>query len=93
MKTISVSELKARLSENLRLVAEGEEVLVTDRGVPVARLVPLAAGTASHLHHLAAEGKVRLPRARLDPAFWSRPRPQASSSVLAQLLEDREGGR
>jgi prevent-host-death family protein len=36
---IPVRELKSRLSEYLRKVAEGEEVVVTSRGKAVARLV------------------------------------------------------
>lgn len=41
MTTASVSELKAKLSAYLREVRRGGEVQVTDRGVPIARLVPL----------------------------------------------------
>ena len=37
---ISVRELKSRLSETLRRVAEGEEMIVTSRGKEVARLLP-----------------------------------------------------
>ena len=37
---ISVRELKSRLSETLRRVAAGEEVVVTSRGKEVARLLP-----------------------------------------------------
>jgi prevent-host-death family protein len=37
---ISVRELKSRLSEYLRKVAAGEEVVVTSHGKEVARLVP-----------------------------------------------------
>lgn len=37
---ISVRELKARLSEYLRKVAAGEQVVVTSHGKEVARLVP-----------------------------------------------------
>lgn len=37
---ISVRELKRRLSEYLRKVAAGEEVVVTSHGKEVARLVP-----------------------------------------------------
>jgi prevent-host-death family protein len=37
---ISVRELKSRLSEYLRRVAGGEEVVVTSHGKEVARLVP-----------------------------------------------------
>jgi len=37
---ISVRELKSRLSEYLRKVAAGEELLVTSRGKTIARLLP-----------------------------------------------------
>lgn len=43
MSTVSVSELKARLSAYLREVRQGGEVQVLDRGKPVARLVPMSA--------------------------------------------------
>jgi prevent-host-death family protein len=36
----TVSSLKAHLSENLRRVASGETVVVTDRRKPVARIIP-----------------------------------------------------
>jgi len=38
MITVGVRELKNRLSEYLRLVRAGEEILVTDRGEVVAEL-------------------------------------------------------
>lgn len=44
MKEIAVYEAKTRLSELLADVERGEQVTITRRGVPVARLV--AAGTA-----------------------------------------------
>ena len=37
-RTVSIAEAKARLSE---LIASGEEIVVTKRGVPVATLSPL----------------------------------------------------
>lgn len=37
---VTVRELKSRLSEHLRNVAAGREVIVTSRGREVARLVP-----------------------------------------------------
>ena len=42
MKTATVSKLKASLSEYLRQVKAGEEVLVTERGRPIAKLTPAA---------------------------------------------------
>ena len=43
MKTRTVAETKAHLSALLAAVAKGEEVTVTRRGRPVARIVPAAA--------------------------------------------------
>jgi prevent-host-death family protein len=41
MKIVKISELKANLSANLRLVRAGEEVLISDREQPIARIVPI----------------------------------------------------
>ncbi|MBV8357916.1 MAG: type II toxin-antitoxin system prevent-host-death family antitoxin [Deltaproteobacteria bacterium] len=43
----SVRELKARLSHYLKLAARGEQVTVTSRGRPIARLMPAAPETAN----------------------------------------------
>ena len=42
MKTAAVSELKSLLSKYLSKVKAGEEVMITDRGKPVAKLVPIS---------------------------------------------------
>ena len=42
MKRISASELKARLGTYIQAVRNGAVLLVTDRGVPVASLAPVA---------------------------------------------------
>ena len=41
MKTVMIAELKNRLSLYLRRAQGGEEILVTDRKTPIARLMPL----------------------------------------------------
>lgn len=43
MKRIGVAELKNNLSRHLRDVEAGEEVVVTDHGRPLARIVPIEA--------------------------------------------------
>jgi prevent-host-death family protein len=43
---VGVRELKAKLSEYLAAAAAGEDVVVTDRGRPVARLVPFGSTSA-----------------------------------------------
>jgi prevent-host-death family protein len=45
MKTVHAHEAKTQLSRQLRRVAAGEEITIANRGVPVARLVPLSAPT------------------------------------------------
>ena len=41
MKQVSIHEAKTQFSRLLRRVAAGEEITITNRGVPVARLVPV----------------------------------------------------
>lgn len=93
MKVASISETKRSLSALLDRVREGETVTITDRGVPVARIVP-AAGTGGD-----ADGLVRrLERAglaRRGPRYGEllpellEPGPRAEQSVLSALLEER----
>ena len=42
MKTVNVHQAKTQLSRLLRAVATGEEIIIANRGVPVARLSPAA---------------------------------------------------
>ncbi|MFN2490008.1 MAG: type II toxin-antitoxin system Phd/YefM family antitoxin [Actinomycetota bacterium] len=41
MRRVKIAELKDRLSEHLRAVEKGAEVIVTDRDRPIARILPL----------------------------------------------------
>lgn len=58
MKEVAVYEAKTRLSELLAEVERGEQVTITRRGVPVARLVAAApvrkAGASSQRQHVSA---------------------------------------
>jgi prevent-host-death family protein len=93
MKTAGVAELKAKLSEHLALVKGGEEILVTDRGEPIARIVPVARdpGGEARLRALAARGLARLPL-RSDPGkLISLPTVRLPKGALLRALdEDRE---
>ncbi len=92
MKSVSVSDLKARLSEYLRRVRAGEQLLVTDRGTPIATLVPLPP-MDDDLRDLIEAGKIRPPRGKLPDDFWDLPRPKDPEEyVLKALLEERESG-
>ena len=96
MRTVRVSELKASLSRFLAYVKRGEEVVVTERGLPIARLVPLEKTEVDDDARLAAlerAGVVRRGSGRLPANFWRRPRPaDPDARTLALLLEERETG-
>lgn len=92
MRTVSIADLKNRLSRYLREVREGEELLVRDRQTPVAKIVPLSADDleAEELS-LAAAGHLRLPETRLSEAFWAMPAPRVSVKRAARaVVADRE---
>ena len=95
MQKASISELKARLSSFLELVRHGEEVLVTDRGHPIARLAPIAQSDREEGRRelLLRSGKLRAPAAGLPGDFWQRPRPvDREGRSVAALLEERGEG-
>ncbi|MFZ3244329.1 MAG: type II toxin-antitoxin system Phd/YefM family antitoxin [Candidatus Acidiferrales bacterium] len=67
MRTVNVAKLKDQLSKYLTFAKSGEEVVIRERNLPVAKLVPFAAEDADAQElTLVATGKLRLPRVRLD---------------------------
>ena len=96
MVRVSVSELKARLSEHIRRVKVGEEVLVTERGRAVAVLAPIPPSRSGEadLDALVESGLVRPAKQLLDEGFWGVPRgSDPDGAVLGALLEERREGR
>jgi prevent-host-death family protein len=92
----SIASLKARLSEYLKAVKAGEEIIVTDRGRPVARITPMAgrAQWDARIEELVRAGLASPPIAPLPPDFWDMPRPaDPEGRSLAALLEERAEGR
>jgi prevent-host-death family protein len=57
---VGIRELKGRLSEYVARAAGGEEIVVTDRNRPVARLVPYVG--ASEVDRGIDEGWIEAPR-------------------------------
>jgi prevent-host-death family protein len=87
---VGARELKVRLGTYLKRVRQGQTLIVTDRGEPVAELRPLAAaGTAEViLAKLEANGAVARPtKQHLTPfrAIESR-----GESAAAAVIADRD---
>lgn len=97
MTTASVSEAKNQLSALLKLVQAGQSVLITDRGVPVARLEPvrLGHGVPARMIALAQQGLVRLPSREPDASWLDLPRvtPTPGPSLSSLVIDERRSGR
>lgn len=80
---VGVRELRDNLSRYLDRVRNGEEVVVTDRGQAIARVLPLSGERA--LDRLVREGKVtpaRRPRR-------SRPARVTADGTVSDLVADQ----
>jgi prevent-host-death family protein len=96
MKIAAVSKLKAYLSEYLNQVKAGNEVLITDHGKPVARLVPISRTKAAKesLISMEKQGLIKLGPGKLPKDFWTMPRAEDPQGlVLKALLQERKEGR
>ncbi len=96
MAVTSVTKLKASLSEFLRRVKAGEEVLVTERGRVIARLGPPASTVSltEALREMERQGLVKLGTGKLPKNFWRMPRPKDPNGlVMKGMLEERAEGR
>ena len=84
---VAVSRLRAHLREVLERARAGEDVVVTERGIPVARVVGL--DTAPLIERLTAEGVIARPESTDRPGARDRPRVRAKGSVADLVGEQR----
>ena len=91
MYTVGLKILKNKLSEYVRLAADGETIVVTDRGRVVAEIVP----PRRHQHETFVERGVREGwlRPAKRPFHPLPPRKPISGLTLEQLLVDLDHDR
>jgi prevent-host-death family protein len=92
MGSVGVKELKNRLTYYLRRTKQGEEVIVTERGKPIALIQSIqsaerVASLEARLARLAAQGLVTLPSGR--PVRKVRLARVSGPPVSKVILEDR----
>lgn len=67
MRSVNVAVLKNQLSKYLAFARSGEEIVIRDRNLPVAKLIPFSTEDASEEELLlVAAGKMRLPKESAD---------------------------
>ena len=94
MRSVKIGELRNQLSAYLQYVRNGEEIIVRDRDVPVARILPFKATLSEHEAQLVASGAMTLPEQEMDwDLFWSRPKANVPHDVAVQAAIDGRGDR
>ena len=78
---VGIRELRADLSRFIKRVREGDEIVVTDRGKAVARIVPLDG--QRKIDQLVAAGLVKPAKRRTD---WL-PEPIEAKGPVSDLIE------
>ncbi|MEW6418063.1 MAG: type II toxin-antitoxin system prevent-host-death family antitoxin [Nitrospirota bacterium] len=73
-KTVGIRDLKTRLSKHLKDVKKGQEIVVSERGKVVAKIIPVTSlleqsKLQSFLFKLSSEGKIMLPLSYSPPAL------------------------
>lgn len=85
---VAISTLRAELSHWIERARAGEEIVVTDRGTPVARLLPV--DTAPLLDQLVQRGVLSKPRRAARPTARGAGRVHASGPVAGLVSEQRD---
>lgn len=86
---VSIRELKSRLSHYLRRAIAGDSVVITDRGVPIGRIVPIGQGLDQRLAAMCESGQAQWSGRKLAPR---KPvaKVRGKKTVAQLLVEDRE---
>jgi prevent-host-death family protein len=92
MSSVGIKDLKNRLSYYIRLAKQGEELVVTERGKPVAIIQHLhsaknVVSLDARLARLAAQGSAILPT--LQPLKNIRPAKLRGKLISRMILEER----
>ena len=84
---VGITELRANLSLWLDEARSGHEIVITDRGVPVARLLGLT--TTATLERLTADGVISRPASAQRPTATGRSRPRPRRPLSDVVSDDR----
>jgi len=93
MTSAGVAQLKASLSEYFGRVKSGEEVVVTERGHAIARIVPISSfrSDSRPIENLVRLGILRRPQQSFGKKLLECLKPEdPEASVLRALRDERD---
>jgi uncharacterized protein len=85
---VAVTDLRAHLREWIERARKGDELVITDHGFPVARLVGVDKKVT--LQRLKEEGLISRPARGTRPKAAGRRRPTPKRPVAARVSEQRQ---
>ena len=86
MRSANIAELRDRLTQYLREVRAGEEIIVRDRQRPIAKIVPLTVDEDADDTALVAAGLMRMAQRPLPAAFWRTRRAAVTVRAAARAV-------
>ena len=88
---MGLREANQRFSQAIKVVRAGQEVILTERGTPIAviRPLPRSVSPGEALRRLEAVGILRRAAKRTPMPSW-KPRPIRGESIVQTLREERE---
>jgi prevent-host-death family protein len=92
--SVGVREAKINLSKLLKLVQKGKQIILTDRGRPVGKIVPVGMESVSVHERIKMLEEAGVIERRSEKGRGGIPRPIPVPEGLAQRLlqEDRDNG-
>ena len=95
MKTVNIGELKNQLSGYLQQVRNGEEIVIKDRSVPVARILPFRPGSEwDQEAQLVASGAMKMPEEEMNwDEFFRLPAGNVPHQLAVEAAIESRGDR
>lgn len=87
MMDVAVTELRAHLGQWIDAARDGKDVVITERGIPVARIVAL--DSTSVIDRLTRQGAIGRPVTPTRPVAGDRQRPTPKRPVAEIISEQR----
>lgn len=99
MKSAKISELKDHLSTYLKEVRKGEEILIHDRNIPIAKIIPYVPESIEEQERILIATGQMTPRKSAESheefvkRFRSLPKPKVDGRAAIQaVIDEREEG-
>ena len=94
MRSTNIADLRNRLTQYLKEVRAGEEIVVRDRQRPIAKIIPFTVDEDEQNDaDLVAAGLMRKGTGKLPASFWKTRRPGVPLDVaIAAVSADRDEG-